>query len=74
VSIVATLDSGEELSRTEGITIHPGQHEIVHAISAAWLRQLPVTQVKMRITTSDEGEGQPVAEYTLMHEGSLRYA
>jgi anti-sigma factor RsiW len=72
VRVVAALENGEELSRSEGITIRPTQHEIVHAISAAWLRQLPVTQVKMRITTSDEGEGQLVAEYTLMHEGSLR--
>ena len=74
VRVVASLENGEELSRSEGITIRPGQHEIVHAISAAWLRQLPVTKVKMRITASDEGEGQPVAEYTLMHEGSLRHA
>ena len=74
VSVVATLEDGEELSRSEGITIHPGQHEIVHAISAAWLRQLPVTRVTMRITASGEGEGQPVAEYTLIHEGALRHA
>ena len=74
VRVVATLEDGEELSRSEGIRIQPGQHEIVHAMSAAWLRQLPVTKVTMRITPADEGEGQPVAEYTLLHEGSLRHA
>ena len=74
VRVVASLENGEELSRSEGIIIHPGQHEIVHAISAAWLRQLPVTTVRMRITASAEGKGQPVAEYTLLHEGSLRHS
>jgi anti-sigma factor RsiW len=74
VSVVATLATGQELSRTEGIAVRPGQHELIDAISAAWLRQLPATTVRLRVTTTLKGEEQLLGEYTLAHAGTLSHA
>ena len=71
VSVVATLGSGQELSRSDGIAVRPGQEELIEATSAEWIRQLPATTVRFRVTTTREGEERVLGEYTLTHAGSL---
>jgi hypothetical protein len=71
VSVVATIATGEELSRSEGLTVRPGQHELIDAISAEWLRRLPATTVRLRVTATRGGEEQQLGEYTLAHAGPL---
>ena len=73
VSVVATLGSGEELSRSDGITVRPGQEELIEATSAEWIRQLPATTVRFRVTATREGEERVLGEYTLTHAGSLHH-
>jgi anti-sigma factor RsiW len=73
VSVVATLASGQELSRNEAVTVGPGQRELIDAMSADLLRQLPTTTVRLRVTATREGEEQLLGEYTLEHEGSLSH-
>ncbi len=71
VSVVATLGSGDELSRSEGITVRRGQVELIEATSAEWLRQLPATTVRFRVTGTRDGKEQLLGEYTLEHGGSF---
>jgi anti-sigma factor RsiW len=61
-----------EVSRTTG-EVHAGPHgEIVFAIPAAWVRQLPVVDVDVRLTAHHGGEERPIASYRLVHGGSLQ--
>ena len=73
VSVVATLGSGEELSRSEDIAVRPGQEELIEATSADWIRQLPATTVRFRVIAGREGDERVLGEYTLTHAGSLRH-
>src|SRR5262249_54003692 len=43
VTIVTRRASGEEISRLSDVTLRPGQREILNALSAAHLRNLPAT-------------------------------
>jgi hypothetical protein len=74
VSVVATLATGEELARSEGVIVCPGQQELIDAISAEALRQLPATTVHLRVTTTRAGEEQLLGEYALAHAGSMSQA
>jgi hypothetical protein len=71
VSVVATLATGEALSRSDGISIRPGQDELIEATSAEWLRTLPEVTVVFRVSTTRDGQEQLLGEYTLTHAGSL---
>jgi len=73
VSVIATLGSGQELSRSDDIAIRPGQEELIEATSAEWIRQLPATTVRFRVTTTHAGEERVLGEYTLAHAGSLSH-
>lgn len=73
VSVVATLGTGQELSRSDGIVVRPGQEELIEATSAEWIRQLPATTVQFRVTTTQGGEERLLGEYTLTHAGSLSH-
>ena len=71
VTIVTRRASGEEISRVPEIAVRPGQREILNAISAAHLRTLPATRVRVTVTAQvDDGE-RPLAEYTLEHAGAF---
>jgi hypothetical protein len=74
VSVIATLATGEELARSEGIMVRPGQRELIDAISAEALRLLPATTVRLRVNTTRGGEEQLLGEYTLAHAGSMSQA
>lgn len=45
--------------------------EIIYAIPAAWVRQLPVVEVEVRLTVHEDGEERSLGSYTLLHGGSL---
>ena len=63
---------GTEVSRTTG-EVHGGSHgEVIYAISAAWVRQLPVVDVDVRLTAHDRGQERAIASYRLVHGGSLQ--
>lgn len=64
--------AGAEMNRTT-VQVAAGPHgEIVHVLPAAWVRQLPVVEVDVRLTAHENGEERTVGSYTLVHEGSLR--
>lgn len=69
VFVVATLATGQELSRSDVVVLKRGQHELIDAIAAERLRQLPATTVHLRVTTVSGSEQQILAEYTLEHAG-----
>ena len=62
---------GNEVVRVTGqITIGP-RGELLHAIPAAWVRQLPVVDVEVTLTALEGGTEREVGTYTLVHGGSL---
>lgn len=74
VSVTATLATGQELSRSESIAVRAGQHELIDAISAEWLRQLPAATVQLRVTATRQGEERLLGQYTLVHAGTASRA
>ena len=62
---------GAEVSRATGQAA-PGPHgEIIYAIPAASVRQLPVAEVQVFLS-AHEGDGtRPIGSYTLVHGGFL---
>jgi len=71
VTIVARQASGEEISRLSGVAVRPGQREILSAFSAAHLRKLPATRVRVTVTAPLAGGERTIAEYTLEHAGAF---
>jgi anti-sigma factor RsiW len=63
--------NGNEVSRATGQVSPTPQGEIIYALSAAWVRQLPVVKVEVLLSAHEGGEQRPIASYTLVHEGSL---
>ena len=61
--------AGTEVNRTTGQIAASPHGEIVFAIPAAWVRQLPVVEVQVLLTARGEGEDRPVGSYTLVHGG-----
>ena len=62
---------GNEVVRVTGqIAIGP-RGELLHAIPAAWVRQLPVVDVQVTLTALEGGAEREVGTYTLVHGGSL---
>ena len=47
------------------------QGEIIYALPAALVRQLPVVEVDLVLTAHEHGAERPLATYTLLHGGSL---
>jgi hypothetical protein len=65
---------GNEVVRVTG-EIAVGPHgELLHAIPAAWVRQLPVVDVEVVLNAIEGGAEREVGRYTLIHGGSLRRA
>lgn len=71
VTIVTRRASGEEISRLSDVTLRPGQREILNALSAAHLRNLPATPVRVTVTAQLEGGERTIAEYALEHAGTF---
>jgi anti-sigma factor RsiW len=64
--------AGAEVIRATTSTASSSPDELIYALPASWVRQLPVVQVDILLTAHEGGEDRPVASYTLVHEGSLQ--
>ena len=64
--------AGAEVIRATA-PIAGGPHgELIYALPATWIRQLPVVKVEVLLTAHEGGEDRPIASYTLLHGGSLQ--
>ena len=63
--------AGTEVIRATGQVTAGSHGEIIYALPAAWVRQLPVVEVEVLLTAHDGDEERPIGSYTLVHEGSL---
>jgi Putative zinc-finger len=71
VTIVTRQASGDEISRLSDVAVRPGQREILNAFSAAHLRKLPPTRVRVTVTAQIGSDERTIAEYTLEHAGAF---
>jgi anti-sigma factor RsiW len=68
--MVSQRVAGTEVSRATG-QVAPRHGEIIYALPAGWVRQLPVVEVEVFLTAREDGEDRPIGSYTLVHGGSL---
>ncbi len=71
VTIVTRQASGDEIGRLSDVGVRPGQREILNAFSAAHLRMLPPTRVRVTVTAQTGSGERTIAEYTLEHAGAF---
>ena len=70
VTIVTRQASGDEIGRVSNVAVRPGQREILNAYSAARLRELPPTRVRVTVTAQVGTGERTISEYTLEHTGA----
>ena len=63
---------GREVIRATGEIAGASRGEIIYALPAAWVRELPNVKVEVLLTAHEAGREREVGSYTLLHEGSLR--
>ena len=63
--------AGAEVVRVTGQVAASSQDELIFALSAAWVRELPVVEVELLLTAHEGDEERTVAGYTLVHGGSF---
>jgi len=63
--------AGTEISRVTGEVAASARGEVIYAVPAARVRQLPVVEVEVVLTAHEDSEERPIASYTLVHGGSL---
>jgi len=63
---------GREVIRATGEIAGASRGEIIYALPAAWVRQLPVVKVEVLVTTHASDREVELGSYTLLHEGSLQ--
>jgi hypothetical protein len=63
---------GVEVSRASGLTARSPRGEILYAVPAAWVRQLPEAAVELVLSADIGGEVRTIGAYTLRHAGLLR--
>jgi anti-sigma factor RsiW len=62
--------AGAEVIRATGqVAVIHG--EVIYALPAAWVRQLPLLEVEVLLTAREDGQDRPIGSYTLFHGGSL---
>lgn len=61
--------AGTEVTRVTGQVAAGSQRELIHIVPAAWLRELPATDVELVLTADEGGEERPIGSYTLVHGG-----
>ena len=64
--------AGTEVHRATGHVAASSHGEVIYAQPAAWVRQLPVVEVEVVLTTGEGGEERRIGSYTLVHGGSLQ--
>ena len=62
---------GKEVVRVTGQIAASPYGELLHAIPAAWVRELPVVDVEVTLGAIEGGSEREVGRYTLQHGGSL---
>jgi len=63
--------AGKEVVRSTGqVTANSG--EVIYTVPAAWVRELPVVNVEVLLSTREEGEERTLGSYTLVHGGALQ--
>jgi anti-sigma factor RsiW len=70
-TVVTRLAAGPEISRQSDVLVRPGQDEIIDAISASLLRQLPTTSVRLTVTGRTATGERTIGEYVLEHAGTF---
>jgi anti-sigma factor RsiW len=63
---------GAEVVRATAPVAGGSSSELIYALPASWVRQLPVVEVEVFLTAHEGGEDRPIASYTLLHGGSLQ--
>jgi hypothetical protein len=58
--------AGTEIMRL-AVELAPGQSEVIQAISASRVRQLPAVEIEIELTADD---GHQIGVYTLLHRGA----
>jgi hypothetical protein len=71
VTVMTLLATGEELGRLSDVPVRPGQSEIIDAVSAALIRQLPSTRVRLVVSGVAAGVEHIIGEYALEHAGAM---
>jgi hypothetical protein len=71
LTLVLTADAVGELNRDPDIPLVSGGHEILTAVSAAQLRQLPSMRLRIIVSGTRGDREQVVAEYGLAHAGAV---
>ena len=71
LSLVLEADAVGELNHDPDIPLVSGGHEILTAVSAAQLRQLPSMRLRIIVSGKRGGRDQVVAEYGLEHAGPV---
>jgi hypothetical protein len=62
---------GNEVVRVTGQIAASPHGELLHAIPAAWVRELPVVDVEVTLSAIEGGSEREVGRYTLVHGGAL---
>jgi anti-sigma factor RsiW len=63
---------GSEVLRSTGPVTASSPGEMIYTLSAAWVRQLPVVNVEVLLTTREGNEERTIGSYTLVHGGALQ--
>jgi anti-sigma factor RsiW len=63
---------GNEVLRSTGPVIASSPGEMIYTLPAAWVRQLPVVNVEVFLTTREGNEERTIGTYTLVHGGALQ--
>jgi anti-sigma factor RsiW len=63
---------GNEVVRSTGQVTANSPGEVIYTVPAAWIRDLPVVNVEVLLTTHEQGEERTLGSYTLAHGGALQ--
>ena len=63
--------AGAEVVRATGQIAASPNGEVIHAVPAGWIRQLPVVDVEILLTTPESGGEREIGRYTLAHGGTM---
>jgi len=61
--------SGDEVVRATGQVVASPHGELIYAVSASWVRQLPAVDLEVVLSARKGGEDRPIGSYTLVHGG-----
>jgi hypothetical protein len=63
--------AGTVLAQATGQILSGPTGEVIHAVPAAWLRELPVVDLEILLTASDTDGEREIGRYTLRHAGVM---